>query len=443
MKYIQQAIQLKKELDQLRPLSTDDELRVMQKFRLDWNYHSNRLEGNSLTFGETKALILYHMTANCKPLRDHLEITGHNEAIKWIEEVVKQERPLTESFIRELHQLILKESYEVDAITPTGEPTKKRIQVGQYKTSPNHVQTKTGEIFRFATPTETPALMQELIQWYRTEKDKTEVVPILLAAQFHYKFIRIHPFDDGNGRCARILMNFILMKFDYPPVVIKTEDKANYFAALQQADADIFEPFVEYVAQNLVHSLQIMIRGAKGESIDEADDVDKMVALLEQKIKGIYDKPVTTKSKEVLIALWEDSIEAFSVKFKVACERLSRHYKSVDIEARVDRYLIEDMQKESIRAYFEEGKILEVFFNCNYRLFNRIPFLEFDYYSFIKFKFDETKFLIEGMDRQVLLKKMYNEQLTEAEINMLVAQEIKRHTDFIEQKIEQFKAKKK
>ena len=93
------ATTLKKELDNLRPISKEDELRIMQKFKLDWNYHSNNLEGNSLTYGETKALILFGLTAQGKPFRDHLEVTGHNEAIDWIVEVVKQERPLTENFI--------------------------------------------------------------------------------------------------------------------------------------------------------------------------------------------------------------------------------------------------------------------------------------------------------------------------------------------------------
>jgi Fic family protein len=116
MTHLEKAFQLKKELDSLRPLSADDEQRIMQKFRLDWNYHSNHLEGNALTYGETKALILFGITAQGKPLQDHIEMTGHNEAVKWIEDIVKQNRPLTENFIRELHQLILKEPYEVDEI---------------------------------------------------------------------------------------------------------------------------------------------------------------------------------------------------------------------------------------------------------------------------------------------------------------------------------------
>ncbi|MEO1627133.1 MAG: Fic family protein, partial [Bacteroidota bacterium] len=178
MNQIQQAVELKKELDQERPLSAETEARIMQKFRLEWNYHSNHIEGNSLTYGETKALILFGITAQGKPLKDHFEITGHDEAIKWILEVIKQDRPLTETFIRELHTLILKEPYQSKAITPDGQPTTKRINVGRYKETPNHVKTVTGEIFRFATPEETPAKMKDLLEWYAKQQDSADFNPI-------------------------------------------------------------------------------------------------------------------------------------------------------------------------------------------------------------------------------------------------------------------------
>jgi Fic family protein len=150
-------------------------------------------------------------------------------------------------------------------------PTSKTIQVGQYKTTDNHVETATGEMFYFACALATPAKMAELIAWYASQQVRADINPILLAAEFHYRFIRIHPFDDGNGRTARILINFILMRFDYPPAVIKTEDKANYFADLQQADAGLLEPFVNYVAENVNRSLSLMIAGAWGENFDEDD----------------------------------------------------------------------------------------------------------------------------------------------------------------------------
>jgi Fic family protein len=187
-------------------------------------------------------------------------------------DVVKGDMPLSESFIHQLHVLLLKAPYTKKAKTAQGLPTSKTIQVGQYKTTDNHVETVTGEMFYFASALETPAKMAELIAWYAVQQARADVNPILLAAEFHYRFIRIHPFDDGNGRTARILMNFILMLFDYPPAVIKTEDKTNYFAVLQQADAGLLEPFVDYIAENVNRSLSLMIAGAKGETIDDDDE---------------------------------------------------------------------------------------------------------------------------------------------------------------------------
>lgn len=108
--------------------------------------------------------------------------------------------------------------------------------------------------------------MQELVEWFRNEKQKPDINPIILAALFHYRFIRIHPFDDGNGRVARILMNFILMQFGYPPVIVKTEDKKNYYAVLRLADAGELEPFIEYIGQNLINSLEMMKDVTTGKS---------------------------------------------------------------------------------------------------------------------------------------------------------------------------------
>lgn len=293
MEEIRQALQLKTELDSLRPIDKEQEDRIMQKFRLDWNYHSNHLEGNSLTYGETKALILFGVTAQGKPLKDTLEITGHNEAINWVLEMIKGDRPLTENFIRELHSLLLQDSYK-ESKNADGELVPRKISSGKYKTTPNHVQTVTGEIFYFATPEETPAKMFDLLNWYKEKSEENNRNPLLIAAEFHYKFIRIHPFDDGNGRTARILMNFILMKFGFPPVIIKTEDKANYFAALQLADAGNIEAFITYIAQNLVRSLEIMIAGAKGEPIEE-EEIDSKIKELELKLEKLKlqkkDKP--------------------------------------------------------------------------------------------------------------------------------------------------------
>ena len=285
MQSLENALDLLKQLDALRPLTADQEQRIWQKFRLDWNYHSNNLEGNSLTYGETKSLLLHNITAQGKPLKDHLEITGHNEALLEISDAVKKQQPLTEVFLRQLHTLILKERYQVSAQTADGHPTKKWVEVGQYKTQPNHVLTVTGETFRFAEPFEVSAKMQTLVA-QANERKAAPAEGLLLAAKLHYEFVLIHPFDDGNGRMARLLMNLVLMQYGFPPAIIKTEEKEAYFAALRQADGGQIGAFVEYIADRVNESLALMLKGANGEEIDEPSDLDKKIFLL----KGLIEE---------------------------------------------------------------------------------------------------------------------------------------------------------
>ena len=444
---LNQVLLLKNELDALRPLGREQEAIIMQKFRLDWNYHSNHLEGNSLTYGETKALILFGLTAQGKPLKDHFEITGHDEAVKWIEDIVKQERPLTESFIRELHELLLQKSYEVDAITPDGKPTKRRIEIGQYKTAPNHVLTKTGEIFRFSTPEETPAKMHDLMDWFREKQANLDTEPVLLAAEFHYKFIRIHPFDDGNGRTARLLMNFILMQYGYPPVIIKTEDKQNYFNVLRLADADIFEPFYNYIADNLSRSLTIMIKGAKGESIEEPDDLDKEIALLEQKLKGVGRNLGMFKNKETMINIYNGSLLKLNIIFLNKSLKFDRFYSNTDITLSVGienysfttqnkDFSIERMQIISDNFYNKTG---DISLNYKYLHFKNIYLQPINFQSSIDISFEKNNYIV-AYGKSILLKKPYSEQLTDEEINLIVTTEMKRHTAFIEDKIKEIQA---
>lgn len=443
MEVLKKVVNLKIELDKLRPIDKEKEAIIMSKFRLDWNYHSNKIEGNSLTYGETKALILFGITAQGKPLKDHFEITGHHEAIKWVEDLVHQEVPITENFIRQLHQLLLKESYEVEAITPTGERTKKRIQVGSYKTTPNHVLTKTGEIFRFATPEETPSKMYDLIEWFRLKQTDTTLNPIILAAEFHYKFIRIHPFDDGNGRIARILMNLILMQNGFPPVIIKTEDKASYFSVLQMADAGILEPFFEYIAKNTVHSLEIMIRGAKGESIDEPDDLDKELALLERKLRSNLQQINSIKSRGQIRGIYSHSLKDLFNEVRIACEKFRRFYENINYNVILNDnqfqvtydnttqsfVISEPKERATDIKQMINGDIDSISFICSFSDFKQIKNDKIIYETRIDGYFKSDTYLINKYE------KPFTELLNDDEVSSIVNEEALKHKDFIAAKI--------
>jgi len=417
MESIKRTIELKVELDKLRPLSKDDELRIMQKFRLDWNYHSSNIEGNSLTYGETKALILFGTTASGKPLKDHFEMTGHNEAINWIIDIIKEERPLTENFIRQLHEILLKEEYWVDAITSEGEPTKKLIKVGSYKETANHVKTQTGEIFRFATPEETPAKMQELVEWYRTKENEKDIEPILIAAEFHYKFIRIHPFDDGNGRLARILMNFILLKHAYPPVVVKTNDKENYFSVLRQADVGNIDPFFDYISQNLVHSLEIMISGAKGDSIEEKDDIDKEIALLKQKIDSKSKKFGTQRSKKTILHVIDYTLEPFLKSIFEQCEKFNSFYQKNQITFSFGNASKKVLSLDELMSTLEAFKnnvdddTQQLYLQYMYLKFAEKGFGDFNFETLLLVSFEDHKYTISTKSSSEIIAKKYDELL--------------------------------
>lgn len=287
--------QLKAEIDALRPIDAEQEGRVMQMLRLDWNYHSNAIEGNTLTLGETRAFLLHGITAQGKPFRDYLDIKGHNEAIAFLEQMVRGQEPLTEVVIRELHRILLVEPYEVDAVTADGRPTHRRIAIGQYKTAPNHVRTSTGEMHYYASPEETPALMGDLMAWYRREAESGALHPLLLAATFHYRFVAIHPFDDGNGRMARLLMNLLLMQHGYVPIVIRLESRGYYLLALETADAGDLTDFVVLIGEALLRSLALYLKAARHESLEEPGVFEQQVLRLREQLAP-YDAQASQDS---------------------------------------------------------------------------------------------------------------------------------------------------
>lgn len=277
-----QIEQLEKKLKNLLPLKKEQEEILWKKFRLEWNYNSNHIEGNTLTYSQTKLLFLFGKTEGDHDIREYEEMKAHDVAIKMVQQEADEKRPLTERFIRELNEKLLVEPFWKPAITESGEETQKQIIPGQYKTSPNSVRTATGEVFRYASPEETPAMMNDLVQWYRDALETENVDPVVLAAELHYRFVRIHPFDDGNGRVARLLMNYCLFYFNLPPVIIKSTEKDQYLTALNKADTGNRDAFHEYIGQQLVWSLNLNIKAAKGESVEEDEDLDKKIALLKR-----------------------------------------------------------------------------------------------------------------------------------------------------------------
>lgn len=356
--------QLSATYNSLLPMSPENQRRWEKKVRLEFNYNSNHIEGNTLTYGETELLLLFDETHGSRPMRDYEEMKAHDVAFQKIKEwATDTETPLTEQDIKNLNQIILVQPFWKDAITPDGQPTRRQITVGNYKTQPNSVRLPNGELFEYTAPQEVPIKMQALMEWYRDEQ--TALHPVTLAAMFHYKFVRIHPFDDGNGRVSRLLMNYILLAHKLPPVVIKSSDKQNYLHALHLADTGQYEAFIRYIAEQVVSSLEMAIKAAKGESIEEPDDLDKEIALLARQLQHqeAYKTPqqvlnVFHWAQQKLIAPCEAVLQKFDKLFQEKKRVRKVNDKEIEEESTL-KDLLERLRTpiKSIQQMNEEAKL--------------------------------------------------------------------------------------
>ena len=224
----------------LQPLSERDREMLGRRFAIDFNYNSNHIEGNTLTYGQTEILLLFGKVIGEAEVKDVQEMTASNVGLRMIiEEAIQKDVPLTQNFIRTLHKTLLREDYTAYHNLPGGQITGYVIHAGQYKTRPNSVITRYGDRFDYASPEETPALMTDLVDWYNTAEQSSKFTPIELAAIFHYRYIRIHPFEDGNGRIARLMSNFILARHGYPMIVVRSRKKNEYLEALRKTDLTV------------------------------------------------------------------------------------------------------------------------------------------------------------------------------------------------------------
>jgi len=213
-----EAIAAKKaELDALRVRIPNGTTNFDHSQDLELTYTSNAIEGNTLTAVETTLVIEQGITVAGKPLKDHLEAIDHFEAIGYVRALARQKVPLTEMDVRSLHRLVMLRSNPSIA--------------GRYADQGRYVLTDSGR-HSFPSPAEIPALMGDFAQWLGTVADTPDT-----AFAAHRRLVDIHPFNDGNGRTARLLMNLVLIRGGYPPLAVRPEDHPAYVAALQDAQA--------------------------------------------------------------------------------------------------------------------------------------------------------------------------------------------------------------
>lgn len=342
----------------LQPLSVDNQKRLDTKFMLEFNYNSNHIEGNTLTYGQTISLLLHGNVNGFAPMRDCEEMKAHQVALEMVKmEATSHERPLTEMFIREVHKIMLRTDYIPEGKNYT-------VHAGIYKTRPNSVITATGETFEYASPEETPALMTDLVEWYKHAEDDASLSPLEIAAIFHYRYIRIHPFEDGNGRIARLMVNFILAKHGYPMIVVQESDRNGYLGALRQCDAntglipavgahaklDQITPLVDYLEKCLEQALLISIKAAKGENIEEDDDTQKKLAILARNAQAKRGN-IKRISNQHVVEIYENFLLPFKEKIATKLSVFKQFYEAYGVSIHMpmaNTHLSHGLTKESL-----------------------------------------------------------------------------------------------
>src|ERR1700730_3974217 len=222
--------QKKAQLDRLRPLSGGALAQLQKYYDVELTYTSNAIEGNTLTHRETAEVIEHGVTVGGKPLRDHLEAVDHYEAVQWMRGLAAQTTPLGEDTVCELHRRIVARSQPALA--------------GIYSPHPRRIA---GSPVIFPNPLKIPLLMEEFGAWLSSAPSTPEA-----AFEGHFRLTAIHPFSEGNGRTARLLMNLLLIRGSYPPVAVRPQDRNIYLDALERGSlADDLRMFQRFMHERL------------------------------------------------------------------------------------------------------------------------------------------------------------------------------------------------
>lgn len=256
-----------KKLNGFRPLPVTAVRKLKEHFEIEMTYNSNAIEGNSLTLRETFLVLREGITIKGKSLNDHLEATNHKEALDYLYDLAEHEKKITfsEHLIKNLHQLVTQNI--------------EKEWAGKYRNAPVRI---TGTPHQPPNALEVPRLIHKLVKWITKHQNKMHTVE--LASILHHKFVHIHPFFDGNGRTARLLMNVLLLNRGFPLTIILKNDRKKYYKVLQEADKNNYKPLVEFVAKSVERSLDIYLDALTPDSKTK----EKPISLSEASKKSPY-----------------------------------------------------------------------------------------------------------------------------------------------------------
>jgi Fic family protein len=261
-RYLAERLAAKKaRLDAQRPLAPELLRRLADDLRLLLTFHSNAIEGNTLSLRETKLVIEDGITVGGKTLREHLEATNHAEAVSAILELADTRTPITTDTIRWLHTLVM------DKILPTA---------GQFRSVSVVIR---GANFTPPHPTEIPALIEQWVGWIGEDGPGAAYDPVTRAAIAHHGFEAVHPFEDGNGRVGRLLLNLMLLRGGYPPAIIKNEWRLVYLEALDRANLGRYAPIVNLIGRAVESGLDFYLESLEAVPRDEYRTLEELSLL--------------------------------------------------------------------------------------------------------------------------------------------------------------------
>ncbi len=418
------------------------------KFTLDWNYHSNKIEGGTLTKQETRALMTNSINIKDKPVKDFMEMRGHNEVVTQMLEIGKGEARISEKRMKEIHKLIMYEE-------PNSELKK---QIGEWKTIDNEIINYNGEKINFTPKKKVADEIHQLLNTTNTNLDilfankSNTLHPVLIASNFHIEYVSIHPFYDGNGRTARIFTNLILIACGLPVVIIKEEHKnvyGNYLADIQvyEGSHDLFHSFI---ANRVIESQELILRVLNGEDIDEPTDLDKRLTAFDKELEATFNDENEVKTElsfDVVQQMYTSWVKDLLTEMIPLAQKFNKYYTTVshsislssfstggyiqfnnetthDILAQIDDAFANNENRThfnnndfSIRFHFQYGPFKKggiKTFGCNY-------YLEIKYEQ-IKYSYLQT--VLENDDRRLETKfeKLLHQPLSPAEIKSITTE---------------------
>ncbi|MFK7796998.1 MAG: Fic family protein [Aureispira sp.] len=296
----QEIKNLLEEIEEFRqqPLDKIALEKLREHFRTHHIYHSSGIEGNRLTLQETSLVLKEGIDITGKPLKDSIEVKNLGIAFDFLYELVQQDVEITENYLKQLHSLIIGDD-------PSLSP-------GNYR---NIGVIITGSEHKPPEPFEVPIKMRDLFDWIKASKEEN---PIIVAAVAHHEMVKIHPFKDGNGRTARLLLNLILLKSGFPICNIKRNERPDYYNALSLADEGEYEPIIEVVTKNCTELFAEYIR-VKDES-NRLKDWAKRI--------GAKDTQQRLAKKKAQFELWLNKVNQIKLEFKQVVNVIDENVES-------------------------------------------------------------------------------------------------------------------